>query len=208
MRRALLVAVLAGLAVGTLMAGLPHAENSLCDNDPGGRTEGTSYSSSIGLWPLGTTCDFASGAARWKVEHRTGVAEGLGWVALASVLFAAALVTRSAAARGAADASVLLATVALGWHFAEAPGALLFALTPGTVLVFVVDRALRPVPRPLLAPAAVAVALPPTALFAWACGHVFDLPYLGAAAGLLAGAAAAALVARLSRGFASPAVAR
>lgn len=233
MRRALLVAVLAGLVAGTFLAGLPYAGNDHCFHYPAGASEGTTASGGTGLWPYGTRCEFTSAEGSRVVEHAAGTLEGLAWVAVAMVLFVVATVSRSPAARGAAGAAALLALVAFAWHFGgEAAPAGLLALTAGFALVYAVDRALWAAPsmgfvamvgkrtlrsrwrdvRPSGPPtaarsAAMAAAVTPATLTAWALGHFADQPYAGVAAGIAAGALASAAAAALVRPRAQTAVA-
>ncbi len=208
MCRSLLLAVLAGLVVGTLLAGLPHTGNELCLHDPLGGTEGASVSGGAGLWPYGTRCEFEYAGRSSTIDHAAGVAEGLAWVALASLLFAAALLRRTAAARGAAVAAGVLALVGFAWHFAgEGLPALVFAVIVGPPLAFVVDRWLRPRGERGWTSLRAAAVVFPTALFAWTAGFFFDLPYLAIAAGLGAGALASAAASAWRRPSAAAVVA-
>jgi hypothetical protein len=187
-RRAALIAVVAGFLVGTFLAGLPHAENEQCGTTLGGMSEGSGYSGTWGrLWPYAGTCEFTSNGRQWTVSFGAGVVEGIGWVALASLLFALAIVKRSPAARGAATAATLLAVLGFLWQFGgELAAAGMVVVTFGPAIVYAVLRRLGHGGRTRCLMTAIALTL--AVLIAWSVPAFAGFPYAAVAAGLLAGA--------------------
>ena len=199
---ALLTAAAAGVLAGSGLAALAHAPRNDACSDFGSLAEGSSSGGSLELWPLGLRCDYYGAAGRLARSEFLGPPAGelYAWIALATVLAAAALLARrSAPARGAACAAEVLALSGALWHFAGfnlavIGGAMFF----GPPLVLALDHALRPAgtrspARSLL----VALTLPAAACVTCVVFVFLGLEPAGVAAGLLAGALAATVLARL-----------
>ena len=190
MRREVLVALVAGFVVGTFLAALPYAENEAClrfavEERGGGAGE-------VGGWPYGTRCEWRDDGSA-AASLTPSVPETLAWVFVATLLFAGALLRRSAAARGASLAAIELAFIGWGWHFGgEAAPVGMFVLTFGFLITFAADRGLRR-GGSRSASLLTAAILTPTVLFAWMLPAFLGLPYVAIAAGLLTGAAVTAL---------------
>jgi hypothetical protein len=194
-----LVALAAGVLVGSGLAGFAHAPpNDACSNF-GSLPEGSVSGGRLELWPLGLRCEyFGRGGERRTESFAPSLGELLGWIALAGLLAGAALRTRrSASVRGAATAAALLALVGAAWQWGGITAAFWVAIMLGTPFAFALDLRLRRANlRSRPASAITAVALVPTAFFVAVFCELAGFSRLGIALGVLAGGAVAAGVAR------------
>jgi hypothetical protein len=181
--RKLAIPVLAGSVVGTFLAALPYAQNNACLHTDAVQDE-RAYFSDVGGWPYGTHCEWAGGSESFAAS----VPETLGWILVATLIFSAALLRRSAPARGAALAAIELALIGWGWHYGgEIAGVGMFVLTFGFLIAYAADRWLRRGGR-RIGSLLTAVILTPTVLFLWFLPSGFDLEHLAVAIGLVVGA--------------------
>ena len=190
MRRTLAVALVAGFIVGTFLAALTYAENEACLSEFAVEARGGA-DARAGGWPYGTRCEWRDDGSE-AGAFAPGVAETLAWILLTSLLFAAALLQRSAPARGAALAAVLLAVIGWGWHYGgEGLPVGMFVLTFGFLITYGADRLLRR-GGSRIGSLLTAVILTPSVFFLAMLPLAFGLPRLGIAIGLLTGAAVTA----------------
>jgi hypothetical protein len=194
-----LVALLAGVLVGSGLGGLAHAPPNDACLDFGGRAEERSvWTGKVELWPLGLRCEYLGPREPRTKSFAPSFGELAAWIALATLLAVAALrMRRSAPVRGAAAAVALLALVGAAWQWGGFSAAFQAALGLGTPLVFALDLRLRPADlRSVLGAGLTAAALVPTVFVAAVFLNVAGLEIASISVGLLAGGAVAAGVAR------------
>jgi hypothetical protein len=198
--------VVGGFLVGNGLAALPAAENDPCTASarPADLAEGTSYRSSMRIWPLGTRCEYENGYGESHVEsYGPSVPQALLWVLIATAVLAAAVLRpASSVPRGAAAGLVIVAVFA--WLYGltgEVGPAGLGALVLGAPLVAAVDRLLPArEPRSPLAWLVTAPLVAFVVLLAWALPWLMGQAELAVAVACAAGVLTSAGASRLLAG--------
>lgn len=205
-RRLLVVgaAVAVGVVAGSAIAPLPYTANDECSVAPGAYEptggEGVLPDASLEVWPLRMRCDYNAGTSVTRsLLIGPSVAETVAWSTLVALLGGAALFKRrSALLRGAVIAACFLAPVVAGLLYSEFIFACWVAMFIGVPIAVGLEFAMPPRgERRWWRSAFTGCALSAIVFFACFFWDFAGYSRIGIAAGIVAGALAAALLPRV-----------